>query len=270
MHTRAGGGAPVDASRRACDHPGMRPQLITIRFSHYCEKARWALDRAAVAYDEVPYGPVFSSLVALRHGRSRTVPQLRLPGVTLTESTDILRYADAHGSAPPLFPTVGALADDVVAVEDELDRKLGPAARRVAYGHLIRDPGLPRMVLAAGPAWQQRLPTVVGRGVVGLIRRGLKIDAAGVARSRAALDALFDALDARLADGRPYLCGDQFTAADLTLAALAAPLVLPPGYLRWTTNIDADAPALVAAAAELRARPTGALAYRLYQDHRAG
>ena len=33
-----------------------------------------------------------------------------------------------------------------------------------------------------------------------------------------------------LSDGRPYLCGERFTAADLTFAALSAPLVMPPGY----------------------------------------
>ena len=42
--------------------------------------------------------------------------------------------------------------------------------------------------------------------------------------------AVFDAIAERLADGRPYLCGDRFTAADLTFAALAAAVVVPPEY----------------------------------------
>ena len=33
-----------------------------------------------------------------------------------------------------------------------------------------------------------------------------------------------------LADGRRYLCGERFTAADLTFAALAAAVIIPPGY----------------------------------------
>jgi glutathione S-transferase len=32
----------------------------------------------------------------------------------------------------------------------------------------------------------------------------------------------------RLSDDRPYLCGDRFTAADLTFAALAASVLMPP------------------------------------------
>jgi len=28
------------------------PRLITIPINHFCEKARWALDRAAIAYRE--------------------------------------------------------------------------------------------------------------------------------------------------------------------------------------------------------------------------
>ena len=40
----------------------------------------------------------------------------------------------------------------------------------------------------------------------------------------------FDFVGELLADGRPYLCGDRFTAADLTFAALAAPMVVPPEY----------------------------------------
>ena len=35
--------------------------------------------------------------------------------------------------------------------------------------------------------------------------------------------AVFDSVGERLADGRPYLMGDRFTAADLTFASLSAP-----------------------------------------------
>jgi len=33
-----------------------------------------------------------------------------------------------------------------------------------------------------------------------------------------------------LADGRPYLCGERFSAADLTFAALTAAVIVPPVY----------------------------------------
>ena len=35
-------------------------RLITIRFSHYCEKARWALDRGRIAYEERSHLPLFA------------------------------------------------------------------------------------------------------------------------------------------------------------------------------------------------------------------
>lgn len=38
-------------------------------------------------------------------------------------------------------------------------------------------------------------------------------------------------VDAALADGRPFICGERFTAADLTFAALAGPALAAPGYV---------------------------------------
>ncbi len=40
----------------------------------------------------------------------------------------------------------------------------------------------------------------------------------------------FDHVAALLADGRPFLTGERFTTADLTFAALAAPVIVPPRY----------------------------------------
>ena len=49
--------------------------LITIPLSHYCEKARWALDRVALPYREEPHAPLFHRLATKRNERG-TVPVL--------------------------------------------------------------------------------------------------------------------------------------------------------------------------------------------------
>ena len=45
------------------------PVLVTIPISHFCEKARWALDRAGVAYEEQRHLPALHR-VAVRRAAS--------------------------------------------------------------------------------------------------------------------------------------------------------------------------------------------------------
>ncbi len=54
----------------------MAPLLVTIPISHYCEKARWALDRAGIAYREQPHIQLIHIAAARRAGGGRTVPVL--------------------------------------------------------------------------------------------------------------------------------------------------------------------------------------------------
>ena len=61
-----------------------------------------------------------------------------------------------------------------------------------------------------------------------MIDRVLDITADTAAQSEAQVRAVFDAVGKRLSDDRPYLCGDRFTAADLTFSALAASVLMPP------------------------------------------
>lgn len=247
-----------------------KPQLLTIPMSHYCEKARWALERLGIAYTEVRRLQGFHYIPALLWARSPTVPILRIDDLTLTDSTQILHHLDRHAAPTTrLFPDD---APDVAPLEAAFDDPLGVDARRWVYDGYFRSGRMHDIVAVAAqgaPRWQARaLPLVFPLVRAFLTRRlgGLSratIDA-GTTRSRAS----FDRVAALLADGRRYLCGDRFTAADLTFACMAAPYVLPPEYgIRLPTpdELPGDMRPLVA---EMRAHPAGAFILRLFRDDR--
>jgi glutathione S-transferase len=242
-------------------------RFITIRFSHFCEKARWALDRAGLSYREESHVPILAWRAAISAGGQRTVPCLITPDGVLTDSTDILRWVDRQGGPPPLFPQ-GPDAAAVAELEEQFDRHLGPASRRLIYFHLGQHPDILRALLvSAGTGWEARLGRVFFPVLRAMIVRGLRINPAGVDRSRRALEETLTSVEARLSDGRPFLCGDRLTAADLTFAALLYPLILPQ-EIAGALPPSSPPEQLASITAPYRARPAGQFALRLYQQHR--
>lgn len=243
----------------------MTARLITIAFSHYCEKARWALDRAGVDYTEEAHLPLFHYTAMLGKG-TRTVPLL-IDGKTLVrDSSDIIAWADKHRPGS-LIPVAGAA--EALALEDDLDNHFGPATRRWGYYFLLPNRAADRYIVEGAPRWQARLLQLTRPLAVRMLSRGLKLDAAGVERSRKKIEESLARVDGLLGDGRRYLDGDRFTVADLTFAALAAPILLPDHHPAQSIPIDllpAEARAEVDA---WRARPSGQFALRLYAEDRA-
>lgn len=144
----------------------------------------------------------------------------------LTDSTDILHHADAHGTrGERLFPDED---DDARALEQHFDDVLGP-----------HEAILPLMKL--------------------LLLRGLKVSSAGAARSRVRVEQVFIEVEQRLADGRRFLGGPRFNAGnanDATRrhrlhAAVVASALQPPHDLCGTTL----APAAMTYLDDRRARP---------------
>jgi glutathione S-transferase len=245
------------------------PRLITIAFSHFCEKARWALDHGRIEYTEEAHAPIFSSVAAKRAGGTRQVPVLVVDGEAIPSSTEIARWVDEQPGVEPLFPD-GDL--DVVAWDDELVRRFGPATRRVGYFHALQtsDRDLASMLLGPTiPGYQRALGRFGARAIAVLIRRGLRVDAAGAERSTRIVDDIFARVAATLADGRRYLTGDAFTAADLAFAALATPVIWPDAYAATAVPLERLTPSLRDIIAVRRAEPAGEFALRLYDEHRS-
>ena len=248
----------------------MSRRLLTIPISHYCEKARWALDRAGLDYVEERHVQGVSRVVSRRAGGAGTMPVLVDDDGVLAESEQIVRYADEHLDEPRrLFPADPGLRAEVEQVSRRLDQGLGPDGRRLIYAHMLLHKDLMLRFNNQGvPRWEARGMRLLWPLALRWATRELTLTPTTIADDGARVRDAFDAIAERLADGRRYLCGDRFTAADLTFAALAASVVVPPVYGVTLPQPDRLPPAVASDVERFRAHPAGAFALRLIRDHR--
>lgn len=246
------------------------PTLVTITLSHYCEKARWGLDRAKLPYLEERHAPGFHAFAVRRWGGSRSTPILVTSDGVVGDSTDILLWANEHAAEGcSLYPEDPAARAEVLALEESFDLDLGPHVRRAVYFDLLPVPALTIPLMTHQVPWRERvLLPLLYRPLRRMMRTSMRIDAEGARRSLDQLTATMAAVSARLSDGRRYLTGERFGAADITFASLAAPALCPPGYgvpLPDLEDLPAATSELVRA---LRATPAGAFCLRMYREER--
>lgn len=245
-------------------------RLITIPPSHYCEKARWAFDHAGISYQEEGHPPLFHRRAVKKAGGGHTTPVLVAGDRAYPDSTDILQFIDAeHNDRRRLYPTDSELRKRAEELEELFDTRLGPHTRRLAYYHLLQHHELFMMsVLAGVGATERKLFRFVAPLVKKLMRLGMRINDAGAERSLEYIRGAFATVDELLADGRSYLVGGEFGAADLTFAALAAPVLLPENYGSPLPSPDEVPEDLLTQIEEFRATSAGAFGLRMYRDHR--
>jgi glutathione S-transferase len=200
--------------------------------SHYCEKARWALDHYGIAYSLEHLAPGKHAALAKQAGAPGTsVPWLRVDGEVVHGSGTILDWAAEHAAAPSLEPDAEHSAE-CRAIEARLDDVFGVHGRRTFYSEaLVDDPQSVLPMFADDLAGEDRERTVKNWDTVTKLMIGaMDLGPEQGEESLRIVDGELTWLDRLLSDGRSYLLGDRLSRADITAASLFALLAFPPEH----------------------------------------
>src|ERR1700710_1750128 len=159
--------------------------LVTIPISHFCEKARWALDRAGLDYSERRHIQIVHQIAARAARGGKTVPVLRTPDGVFGESRDILLYADAQlPEERRLYPADAHDRGQVMALEQRFDEGIGVEGRRWLYHEVFKDTKpFTSFNLTGVPGWERFVfPFVLAPAKI-YINRYLDIDPATAANA---------------------------------------------------------------------------------------
>lgn len=270
-------------------------RLITIPVSHYCEKTRWALTRLQIPFVEERHMPPFhrwatrqidkqsrlgdtpeiesnmSSLNrwAIQKIGGQSVPVL-ITGTSIFKSSDeILNYVDAI--APDelkLYPTNPEHRSQIDKLVHSFDSVLAPAVRLWSYSYLMKQAHLVQPLWCEGVPWFERLffPVMFPWMRSNALQMYGISDASTIA-AHESIDKIFKTVGSLLADGRSYLVGGRFSAADLAFATLAAAVVVPPGYGVKLPELSQLPDQIANSIQRFRETLAGKFVFRLYQEH---
>ncbi len=204
------------------------PELFQFQFSHYVEKARWALDHKGVAHVRRSVLPGPHAIQISRLSGQPQVPVLRVDGELVKGSSEIIDYLEREHPEPALYPEHTSEPERAIANCDEFDAEVGPAVRMALFHECLPECDyLARMFSTGKGAVTRTLYRAAMPAVGRVMKRSMKIDpqaaARAVERTREALDFV-----AKHAGPEGYLVGSRFSVADLTAAALLMISCYPP------------------------------------------
>lgn len=204
--------------------------LLQFRFSHYNEKARWALDYKGVPHRRRSYLPGLHIPPVLLASRQRQVPVLLDGERVIPGSAAIVAHLEERQPEPALYPADPAERARALEIQRWFDDEVGAIVRTAFFYEVLPDGVYAASLFTGGTGAATRaVYRALFPGIRAVMRRDMNLTAeaaaAGLARGREAFDFV-----AREAGPSGYLVGDRFTIADLAAAALLSPGVLPAEF----------------------------------------
>jgi glutathione S-transferase len=201
-------------------------RLVTIPISHYCEKARWALEYLQIPFQELAQMPPFHLTAVKKYGGTG-LPILLTDTQVIRDSTEILRYLETLQPGKLYPPEPHPLGTEL---EELFNEKLGVHTRRWGYSAILTPELIYPKWTQGVPIWQKLSFAIVFPKVRSIVRQRFQITETSMQESYREIEIVFDRVNQVLSDGRKYLLGNRFSAIDLTFAALAAPILQPPEH----------------------------------------
>jgi len=208
----------------------VKPVLYVFAISHFCEKARWALDILGVDYELRYVAPGEHIEIAKKLGAPRSsLPYLSLDGRVIQGSADIISWAESVSTSDI---SLTSDAEACEQIEKRIDDIAGVHVRRFYYSEaLVEHPSMIRPIftrdlpltkkLMISLAWEKICKIMITRMDLGL-QQGEE--------SKNIVNDELNWIDELLADGRNYLVGDSFSRADIAVASILAPLASPSSH----------------------------------------
>lgn len=204
--------------------------LWQFRYSHFNEKIRWVLDYKGIDYTPSTFLPGTHVMPALVRTGQRQLPILITDKDAVYDSCRISAHLEATQPDPPLLPSDPEARREALEWEAWLGEHYGPATRRLFFAEALKNTTYMGDVLGQGfavaPAMMLRIALPF---LSAFLTVDLQINEETLTQTRADIDTALERIDkARAETG--FLVGDRFTIADLTAAALSAPLMHSPHF----------------------------------------
>jgi glutathione S-transferase len=241
--------------------------LHQFRASHFNDKARWALAFKGLKHRRVTYLPGPHQGPIRKLSGQTSTPVMVLDGQVIAGSAAIIDALERVHPLPALYPSDPRQKQEVLDIQARFDREVGPATRTMAFTVFVDEPGyVARLFGGDATALQRGLYRIALPLVKPVMARANGVtDPANVRRC---IDITRQALDqvATQTAQRNYLVGDTFSVADLTAAAMFAPIIrLEHPDMR---PADPVPDRLAALFDEWQDHPAISWVRRMYREHR--
>jgi len=212
--------------------------LYQFPISHYCEKARWALD-----YKNLPHtiknllpGPHVKQVMAL--AKTSEVPVIKHKDHVIQKSNNIVDYLDKIFPEKSLTPEDEATRLQALEWEQFANKEVGVNLRIFFYHTLLKHPDILIPIFThQGPWYGKIFMKLFFPQLRKTMIRYMRINDESATQARIDLKLAIDKINAHLVNHQ-FLAGDQFSRADLATAALLAPLIQPEKYgVPWPSQL---------------------------------
>lgn len=246
------------------------PLLVNLAPAVSTDVCRWCFEYWGMAHRESMHVPIFHVLALVRYKTSNSDRPVVIDG-SGRYKTEAGITAHFDPLAPPerrLIPD-GELGQRVLAETNYYHKTMRLGTVQYMYWNLLKHKQLILPSFTIGTPWvEPPLAQLFYPLIKFALIISLKLNEANAAKGIKTVSDGFDRVESALSDGRPYLLGEQFTLADLTFAASAAPIILANGYAGHMPELEEVPQDMQSVILEFRQRPAGIFAQRMYDLHR--